>query len=772
MPLGRAADEVPKAQAQTAAVEEVVITAEKVKSTVQETPISVTALDGDQLLNAGITTLQEITRDIPGLSMRSAGPGLTEYEARGLASNGGAAPTVGFYLDEIPMSPPALSQSGKVVINPDLYDIDRVEVLRGPQGTLYGSGSMGGTVKIVTTAPKLHVWEGSAEANVSGTKGGSANGGASAALNVPLGDMFALRVAVSAQHRSGWIDEVVLRPFPVDPTSTKFGNLATAPVQSVTHNANDSNLATQRVTLLFQPDEALSVKGFFMHQHLGMGGYDLLDSQPGASTSPGPIYTAHYEPFPVHEPVTDDILISGLTINYDLGFADLTSATSYWDRYAIQTEDASTSIYWTNAAAGIASGTPYPPLVPVPYNEFDPSRQFAQELRLTSHDTGRLHWVAGGFYSSLHSTWVEQSSNPAVIPFGIPTGSYFTSDNPYDMRQYALFADGSFALTSHWKVAAGVRYYTYNSAQHEQSWGYDAPNAVPGTITLTQAHDKGINPRFNVSYQPSNTLNVYATAAKGFRPGGANQIIPPPSLPPHCTPGTLEFKPDYVWNYEIGEKTKLLDNRLTINSDFFYIDWKGVQQVFTLVCGYQYYNNAGDGRSFGPELEVNAKLTKDLTLSASGAYTDSKITNPSPSYRQYLSAQVTKPDGTPQCPATGSCTAPILNIPKDTASAALTYRQEIVPGYSLAGRFDFSFVGQSTDVAYFYGMTLPPYSIFNLHLTLDHESWTAQFFVNNLTDKQALVTANNTSFQFNIPQIVRYSTIQPRTIGVQGTYRF
>src|ERR1700722_19527206 len=134
---------------------EIVVTAEKVKSTIQDTPISISALGSAQLEEQGIVNVEDVARDVPGLSMRSAGPGLTEYEARGLASNGGAAPTVGFYLDEIPLSPPALSQSGKVVIDPGLYDVDRVEVLRGPQGTLYGSGSMGGTIKIVTAQPKL-----------------------------------------------------------------------------------------------------------------------------------------------------------------------------------------------------------------------------------------------------------------------------------------------------------------------------------------------------------------------------------------------------------------------------------------------------------------------------------------------------------------------------------------------------------------------------------------------------------------------------------------
>ena len=157
---------------------EIVVTAEKVKSTIQDTPISISALSGDQLEATGITSVQDIARTVPGISVRSAGPGLTEYDARGLASNGGAAPTVGFYLDEIPLSPPALSQSGKVVIDPGLYDVDRVEVLRGPQGTLYGSGSMGGTVKIVTAQPKLGEFEGSAQVTGSETRAAAATAAA------------------------------------------------------------------------------------------------------------------------------------------------------------------------------------------------------------------------------------------------------------------------------------------------------------------------------------------------------------------------------------------------------------------------------------------------------------------------------------------------------------------------------------------------------------------------------------------------------------------
>lgn len=749
---------------------EIVVTAEKYNSTIQNTPISLSALSGRQLMDQGITSVEEIARDVPGLSTRSAGPGLTEYEARGLASNGGAAPTVGFYLDEIPLSPPALSQSGKVVIDPDLYDVDRVEVLRGPQGTLYGSGSMGGTVKVITNQPKLGVFEGSVEGTVSNTEGGGSNGSGNFMLNLPIGETLALRVVGSDLYRSGWIDLVALGP----PTAQNpwfqlgvptQGNVTRVPPVSVIHDANDERLWGGRVSLLFKPSEDFSILLTDFEQRMALGGYDLVDGSP-TGASPSNVTHAHYEVFPLREGLHDSISIYGLTINANLGFADLTSATSYFDRLNWQTQEASESLYYSNGGAA--------PLVPVPYSEVDPSRQFSQEIRLTSHDTDRLHWVAGAFYSSLHSVWQELSSSPANASPQTPDGSYFTSYNPYTVKQTALFADGSYKLDAHWKLAAGVRWYDYKSEQDEFSWGLDAPYPNPqvAPVQVTKAADHGVNPRINLSYEPDGDLNLYATIAKGFRPGGANQILP--SGPPiNCQAGTLSFGPDSVWNYEIGEKARLFDNWLTINSDVYYIKWNGVQQVITLPCGYQYYNNAGDGRSFGPELEVNAKLSDHWSMTLSGAYTDSKITSPNASFLSYLSSVATSPDGTNRpCPTSGDCTVPILNVPKDTASVSLTYTTEIYTDYKLTARVADSFVGSSTDVAYYFGYQLPSYNISNARVILAHGDWSANLFVNNLTNTVALMTANNTSFQFNIPQVVRYTTNQPRTIGLQMNYKF
>jgi iron complex outermembrane receptor protein len=771
-PAADATTEASSPPTDSGGLAEIMVTAEKYVSTIQNTPISMSALSGDQLSAAGLTRIQDMAHEIPGLSMRSAGPGLTEYDARGLASNGGAAPTVGFYLDEIPLSPPALSQSGKVVIDPDLYDIERVEVLRGPQGTLYGSGSMGGTIKVITNQPKLGVFEGSVQGTGSYTDGGGGNYSGNLMINLPIGDTLALRVVLSDLYRSGWIDNITVTPFPMSLSSPVQGNVLAAPVTNVFHNANDERLSSGRISLLYKPSDDFSILGTAFIQSLHLGGYDLVDGSPN-SASPSRVYNAHYEAFPLREGVRDDTSIFGITVNANMGFADLTSATAYWSRLGVQTQDASESIYYSNRIANSdGTFTAGAPFVPNVYTERDPSHQFSQEIRLTSHDSGGLHWVGGVFYSELHSVWNEIGLSPLNVTPAVPDGSYFISWNPYTVKQTALFADGSYKITDQWKLSAGVRWYTYKSEQDEYSWGLDGPNQTPPpTSQITTASDRGFNPRVNLSYAPNQDLTAYATVSKGFRPGGANQILPPALC---GNSGTLKFGPDSAWNYEIGEKAKFFDNWLTINSDFYYIKWTGVQQVLTLPCGYQFYNNAGDGRSFGPELEVNAKLTSELTASLSAAYTDAKITSPNASYVSFLSNIATFPDGkTPPCPtAGGGCTAPIMNVVKDTASLSLSYATTVMSDYQLTARIADSFVGPSYDVAYYFAYKLPSYNLVNARVGLAHGDWSANLFVDNLTNKVALMTANNTSFQFNIPQVVRYTTNQPRTVGVQLNYKF
>jgi iron complex outermembrane receptor protein len=732
---------------------EIVVTAQRFTSTVQNTPISISAVTGDQLDAAGITSIEELSHEIPGLSMRTAGPGQTEYEARGLASSGGSSPTVGFYLDDIPLTPPSTSQTGKLVIDPNLYDIDRIELLRGPQGTLYGSGSMGGTVRVITNQPKLGSFEGSVQGTLSDTEGGSGNGGGSFMLNVPLGDTLAIRVVGTDSYRSGWIDRVVLNPFPAD-TSAGRGNVLAAPVQTVVHDVNTQSVDGVRGSILFKPNDDLSIVGTVFYQHMSMGGYDEFDNPPG------PAYLSTYVPYNLGEPIRDWVHLYSLTSTQNLGFADLTSTSGYFQRHESQTQ---------NASESISLDTGVYPYFPAPYSEIDLTRQFSEELRLVSKGDGALHWVGGAFYSDDTSDWDEIGTGGGPFLALQPNGITYQGDLNYRVRQYALFGNASYKITDQWKFEAGLRWYRYQSRSGNWDTGfYSAPTVGP--VPIYEISDSGFNPRFDLSYAPNGDLTTYISASKGYRPGGPAG----PNYPSFCGGGqTPPYEPDTVWNYEIGEKAKLFDNWLTINSDFYYIKWDRVQETVTIpICGYTYEANAGDGRSFGPELEITAKLSANWSVQASGSYTDAKINQPSPQFvASVLSVAV--PGGIPGCPSLHDCSSiPILNVPKDAASLALIYSTQILGTYQLTGRVSDAFVGTAYDQAYAFGIRLPSYNIANARLGLGNGKWNATLFVDNLTNKVAELTTNNTQFQFNIPQLVRVSTNQPRTYGTEINYRF
>jgi iron complex outermembrane recepter protein len=735
------------------ALSDIVVTAQRFSSTVQNTPISLSAITGDQLDAAGITSVEELAHDIPGLSMRSAGPGQTEYEARGLASSGGSAPTVGFYLDEVPMTPPAQSQTGKVVIDPNLYDVDRIELLRGPQGTLYGSGSMGGTVRVITNPPKLDGFEGSVQGTLSNTQGGGVNGGGSFMVNLPLGDMFAVRVVGTDTVRSGWIDRVVLNPFPQD-TATTRGNVLAAPVQSVAADINSEHLNGGRISLLFKPNEDLSIVGTALYQNMVMGGYDEFDDPPGAA------YMAHYEAASIPEPIGDALHVYSLSISDSLGFADLTSATGYFQRHESQTQDASESL------SNLLDLYPY---LAVPFSEVDITRQFSQELRLNSKGNDRLNWVGGLFYSDDRSDWNLFSAQPAFGSPPNPIGILINSDYFYRVQQYAAFVDGSYKITDAWKFETGLRWYRYQSDASETQYGALTSSLTPTAPQTFGTSDKGLNPRFDLSYSPSGDLTAYLSASKGYRPGGPSTG----PLPTICGGGeTSSYKPDTVWDYEVGEKAKLFENWLTINSDFYFIEWKGVQEVVTIpVCGYTYTANAGNGRTYGPELEINAKLSDEWTVAASGSHTDAKIDHPTTAFATSVIA-TSPPGGLSGCQTVTNCTVPILNVPKYTGSAALIYTTRVLQDYHFTARISDIYVGPSTDQAYYFGIPLPSYNIINARAGLAGDKWSATLFIDNLSNKVAWNTANNTQFQFNSPLLTRISTNQPRTFGTEINYRF
>jgi len=744
-------------------LQEVVVTAEKRDSTVQSTAMSISAVTGADLQSQGVTDLAGITAAIPGISMRTSGPGETELEMRGMASGGGSSPTVGFYLDETPLTPPAAALNGKVVIDPDLFDLNRVEVLRGPQGTLYGAGSMGGTIKLVTNQPNLEQFSGQAQGIASGTDGGRGNPTGNLMLNIPIiDDELAIRIVGTEKYVSGWIDRIVVSPFPeaVDPcsaysagtaTGCNRGNvLASGTTQQVIPDVNWEWFQSTRSSVLWKSTDNLSIDTMIMYQRISTGGYNFYDQPPGTEPT-----LAHYQPFNTPEGMSDKIALYSTTIKYDTNFALLTANTSYWTRKESNTQDTSEAL---RSDFDVFYGVDI--LAPVTFTEIDYSKQFSEELRLTSKDSGAFQWIAGAFYSKLTSTFVDINQATAFAPASVggaaanPEGIVYDANNPYEVIQYAAFGEATYHFTDTWKLTTGLRYLDYSTHVAETQEGSITAtgNATPTTASFATSAS-GVTPKVSLAYEPSGNLTLYTTAAKGYRPGGVN--LP---LPPFCQATTETYAPDTAWNYEVGEKARLFDNQISVNGDVYLIRWSNVQQLINQACGYSLTANAGDGKSYGSELEISANLTPRLRLTVSGAYTQAFLSSINP-----VAAQVAS---TPLLPGQA-----ILNIPRFTESTSLTYTQPLNGQYTLIGRATNSYVGPSTDTSFSY-THLSPYNLIGLRAGIEHDALSGYLFIDNLTNKHAELSTNTTSLSWIVPSVTRVATNQPLTFGVDVTYGF
>jgi outer membrane receptor protein involved in Fe transport len=618
---------------------------------------------------------------------------------------------------------------------------------------------MGGTIRLITNKPNLQQTEVNIDTVFSGTQGGGVNPGMSAMWNIPLVDnVLAVRAVFTEKYTSGWIDRDVVPdfPFPVNPcpgwgTGCTRGNVLASQISQSYKDVNWVNLTGGRVGLLFKPNDALSIDLTGLYQKIRAGGYSAYDQSPGAD------YETHYQPADLAEPFYDSVGLLALTVNYNLGFAQLTSASSYWRRDEQQSQDSTEAL--ESLFATIFGMQQFIPNV---FYERDTTYQYSQELRLASTDSSRLQWLAGGFYSNLKQVYETYNAAPGFAPLSVggasanPDGILFQSYNPYFIKQVAVFGEVSYALSDQWKVTVGLRHYDFHlDIDAELSGIFTASGNTQPSLASFATSFTGNTPKFNLEYQPNRDLTVYANVAKGFRPGGGSAAPIPTNI--GCALTNQQYDPDSIWNYELGEKARLLDRRLTINSDLFYIKWSDVQQQISQACGFGLNANAGDARSYGAELEVSAQLTDEWSLNAAGTYTKAEITRVNPAIAAGDPALVP-----------GS---PILNIPKYTANAALAYTHPLNADYDFSARLQDSYVGSSTDVSFTY-QELPAYNILSLRLGAVNKRLSGYFFVNNLTNERAALSINTTSLGWLSPSTTRVSTNQPRTIGVEGSYRF
>jgi iron complex outermembrane receptor protein len=787
--LGFAVAGKAQEQPQTAGLaqlQEVVVTAEKRVSTVQDTPISITAITGKEIESRGLTDFAALAQTVPGISMKSSGAGQTEFEMRGMTSSGGNSATVGFYLDDTPMSAPANAQNGKVVIDPNLYDLNRVEVLRGPQGTLYGSGSMGGTIKVITNQPDPAAFDVSGKVVLSDTDGGGFNNGESAMVNLPFGNgLAAFRIVGTYEHDSGWIDRVVIAPgqFPLETNNfTTRGDVLAAPVANDYKGVNDQKLTGVRAALLIKPTESLSITPGFFYQEITQGGLSQFDSDPGT--------LANYQPYDLAEPFTDRINMGTFNIQYHFGVADVTSVTSYWTRVEDIRQDGSEELQYVLSplllpGAPLAGACSFPfifapqgtqlgpnpgnpcslgPTTPTPH-ERDASEQWTEELRLASAGDTDLKWLVGYFYQDFTSHFDLYVLQPdAASIFG--TGNGFTQLQPTKIVQNAFFGEISYRFTPQLTGTVGLRHYAYSNEVNTAVSGFLSSTGTDTVANSTNSErDQGTNPKFNLSYEPDKNLLLYATASKGFRPGGANQPVPTSgSLGNQCeanlqalygtsafVPAPNTFNPDSVWTYELGEKWRTNDSRLTLNGAVYYSQWKDAQQFVGLPCGFNFSTNAGNADIYGGELELNTVLAPGLVFSANGAYT----------HAQFVASTV--------LPGVAAANGlQVQDVPKYTLAGSLNYDHPLSDALALTGRIDSSYTDSRTQVTNALH-TLPPYALTNVRFGVAGSKWTAVLFANNVFNKQAWISY---AYQINvgIPTFQRVTTAPPLTVGVDFTY--
>jgi iron complex outermembrane receptor protein len=794
-------------------LEEIVVTATRREETISKVPISVTAFNQEMLDQKGIKDFQDMVRFTPGVSIDTSGT--NAISIRGISSSSGAG-TTGIYIDDTPIQMRALGFNPDDTL-PKTFDLDRIEVLRGPQGTLFGAGSEGGTVRYIMTQPSVTKESTYARSEVSVTRGGEPSYEAGLAHGGPLIDgVLGYRASVWYRYDGGWINRI-------DPTSQAV----------VDHDANHANSMTARFALLYQPVDGLRITPSIMYQNSRK--HDLSTFWPAYSD----VSAGHFNnATPERIPVPDKYYLPALKIEADMGPVKLVSNTSYYhrdekDAYQGTAYDLAyyQSQVWGIGSCGSASTTATPPCswyplldangihlpagfagYATPNTITNQQEAYTQELRLQSNDPASpWNWTVGAFWSLEKETSIEELNDPQIIPFwqalfGIDPRNYFgnlytcngiQSPEPipncdiyynnnvsYD-RQLAGFGDVSYNVTDRLKLTAGGRFAKMSfDLSH---FGDGLENYGPGTHSGSY-HENAFTPKLGVSFQYDERNLYYATYAKGFRPGGVNA-----PLIPACTAGVTadgypngvapaDYKSDTTQSYEIGSKNSFED-RLKVAASVYYIKWKDIQQNVYVPgnCGLQFTDNLGTAVAKGFDLQAEVIVGGGFSLDASVGYTSARYSQNSP--RAMLASKGDAISG-----EAAINYAPGTNPPWNVALGpqygfkAFGRDAFIRLDYEYASRNPWPAAVQDPNSNQYNAnsYTLPSTKFASMRAGVTLDAWSVAGFVDNLFDSRvttnyALVQSDilNPSFNRLVPTSVQQNafTFRPRTIGITLTYR-
>ena len=641
--------------APSAGLEEIVVTATRREERLQDVPVSVTAFTQEKLDAQGIRSIDDVTRTSPGVAFLRNGTGSSanyndessDINIRGIDSSAGAS-TTGIYINDTPIQSRHIG-FGAVNAFPALFDLDRVEVLRGPQGTLFGAGAEGGVVRFLTPSPSLTKDSGYVRSELASTNKGDPSYELGAAIGgVLIDNVLGFRVSASYRRDGGWVDRVAYSRATTDPTDG-----LTPPVYTEDKyaRANWQQTTSVRAELKWQATDTLSISPSFYYQELHIN--DTAIYWPSLSDPSGGVFRNGNHRA---NPSTDPFWIANIKAEWDAGVGQLTSNTSYYSR-----DQHSTSDYTQYLRASFINLNSYPsnPSIPGGYAPFEDSQSnFYQEFRLASKDvTSQLQWNVGLFYSHMRENVAEDIIDPTIDAdhvaaglgtlcvgvLGVPCPGGVLYHGPINRvvdKQIAAFGEVTWKFTDTLKVTAGLRVskVDYDGISVSSGAFTGASEAVPITAN---GSEKPITPKVVLSWQPDRDNLFYASASKGYRVGGVNvgvgsicdndltSIGFPLSSNGHVkVPG--QYQSDSLWSYEIGGKNTFLDRRLQINSSLFTIDWKNIQQnVYLPTCGEQFVANLGKVRSHGGDIDVQYRVIDPLTVGLTVGYTDAKFSKSS-----------------------------------------------------------------------------------------------------------------------------------------------
>ncbi len=596
-----------------AAGDEIIVTATKRASRVQDVPFSINAQTEEDIQRANATTIEDISRNVAGLAVQNLGPGQSQVSIRGVSAGQivrdqpGVKEQVGVYLDESVISLSLFTP------DLDLFDLNRVETLRGPQGTLFGSGSVGGTLRYITNQPTLGVTEGLVEGNVNTVKDGELGGHIKGAINMPLGGGAAIRAVGYFTSFPGFIDAI-------GPAGGK--------------DVNDGTRKGGRLSLLVEPSPGIRLTPRVVYQKVEADGFNREEffsifANPLTTTRTPYTFNEREQYLLVREKFEDETLIADLTASAALGPVELTSITSYINRDILVSRDASAL---TGSISDDAVGLPDAGVL-LPSNLVDTTdlKQLSQEVRLTSTGAGPLQWLVGAFYSTVDRDYSQTLPTPGYADaIGIPTGGDLNPDSPYnsfltyDIKQKAVFGEATYDFGVV-KATAGARYYDFKEERTFDNQGIFVGER--NVLSQTTKSD-GLSPRLILTYEPTRNLSVNLQAAKGFRLGGANDPLNLPICEQEDIdifgPFSGSYDDETLWNYEAG--VKMSQRGLTFNAAAFYTRIKDLQVTLEAgSCSSRLVFNADKAHTKGLEAELGVSPIPGLDLSLAGSLIEAEF---------------------------------------------------------------------------------------------------------------------------------------------------